>query len=324
MKKRQHLFVLALCLIASLQPAYAQTVSLATPTVKPTALTYFQEGDLLYVVNKQNRLTSQYIPDDLVTPLVKTRKESLQDGIQLRKEAAEKLTEMFRAADIEKGLVLYAVSGYRSYGIQQINFNSKLNEVGSRDKAMRSVAPAGASEHQLGLVMDIQSKNFLNLNQNFATTEEGLWLADNAHRFGFILRYKKEWQDVTGFIFEPWHFRYVGLAHAKAMHKLQIPLETYVEYISRLPRYVVEGGSDILLSGLVGDMMAGNVSRASYLISQASGSTEQALREASATYLPAGMTYEQALWACYPTPRPTSAPRIDADEEITLFPSGMR
>lgn len=290
-------------------------------TQAQTVATVFTEGDLLFVVNKEKRLTSEYIPDDLVTPRVATRKRSLQDNIQLREEAARKLEEMFLAADIEAGLTLYAVSGYRSYGIQQINFNNKVDESGSREKAMRTVAPAGASEHQLGLVMDIQSKNFHNLNTGFGETEEGQWLLKNSPRFGFIIRYKKEWQDITGFTYEPWHFRYVGVAHAKAMQTLDIPLETYTQYLSLLPSYAVFGGSDVLLSGVVGDMINGNQQSMSLLLSGI-GNEESTLRNVTQKYLMPGTTYEQALWACYPTPRPTSAPRVDDDEEVSLFSSG--
>lgn len=290
-------------------------------TQAQTVATVFTEGDLLFVVNKEKRLTSEYIPDDLVTPRVATRKRSLQDNIQMREEAARKLEEMFLAADIEAGLTLYAVSGYRSYGIQQINFNNKVDESGSREKAMRTVAPAGASEHQLGLVMDIQSKNFHNLNTGFGETEEGQWLLKNSPRFGFIIRYKKEWQEVTGFTYEPWHFRYVGVAHAKAMQTLDIPLETYTQYLSMLPSYAVQGGSDVLLSGVVSDMMEGNQQSMLLLLSGV-GNEESTLRNVTQKYLMPGITYEQALWACYPTPRPTSAPRVDDDEEVSLFSLG--
>lgn len=315
--------VLLLCtLVCALLVCQVAAESTEQFTQSQQPATVFSQGDLLFVVNKNNKLTSEYKPDDLVTPRVATRKKSLQDSIQLRKEAAEKLEEMFLAADIEVGLTLFAVSGYRSYGIQQINFNSKVDESGSRDKAMRTVAPAGASEHQLGLAMDIQSKNFLNLNAGFGETIEGQWLQENSPRFGFILRYKKEWQDVTEFSYEPWHFRYVGIAHAKAIQTLNIPLETYMEYLALLPSYAVYGGSDVLLSGVIGDLIKGN-RQVLLLLLSGRGNEDATLRAATKGYLLPGVTYEQALWANYPTPRPTSAPRVDDDEEVSLFSSGM-
>ena len=282
----------------------------------------YREDGLLCVVNKSKRIKSAYEPQDLVKPNVPTRKKSLQDKILLRQEAAQQLEKMFAAAKREAGFTLYAVSGYRSYGIQQLNLRQKLESVGgNKHKALLTVAPPGSSEHQLGLAMDIQSSNFLNLNQNFADTAEGAWLRDNADRFGFILRYQKEWEDITGYAFEPWHFRYVGIAHAKAIKKLNIPLEYYCDALQTLPDYVVNGGSDVLLSGLVSDIRTGNTAVTIGL----SGVPDEdaALRTATQRYLPQGVSYEAALWACYPTPRPTSAPRVDSDtEEISLFAPG--
>ena len=319
MKKYLVFFALIIFLSTPLAGTAEQTA--ASQSAPPAAVSTFAQDDTLFVVNKEVRLTSEYIPQDLVTPRVPTRKKSLQDSIQLRGDAAMQLEAMFLAADIEAGHTLYAVSGYRSYGIQQINFNNKVDESGSRDRAMRTVAPAGASEHQLGLAMDIQSKNFLNLNQGFGETQEGIWLMENSPRFGFILRYKKEWSDITGFSYEPWHFRYVGVAHAKAIHALDIPLETYTAYLAALPAYAIEGGSDVLLAGLVKDLMAGNQQQLGILMSK-TGGEEGALRGATKKYLPDNTTYEQALWAVYPTPRPTSAPRVDDDEEVSLFQIG--
>ena len=144
---------------------------------------------------------------------------------------------------------------------------------------------------------------------------------ENSPRFGFILRYKKEWSDITGFSYEPWHFRYVGVAHAKAIQALDIPLETYTAYLAALPAYAIEGGSDVLLAGLVKDLMVGNQQQLGILMSK-TGGEEGALRGATKKYLPDNTTYEQALWAVYPTPRPTSAPRLDDDEEVSLFQIG--
>ena len=321
-KKRLPVCLLCLALFFSYHSGAEETPPAATP-VPVSASSLFREGGLLCVVNKESLLSKHYEPQDLRQPQAETRKKSLQDNILLREAAALKLEEMLRAADVEMGYILYAVSGYRSFGIQQINFSTKLASVGgSKDKAMRTVAPPGASEHQLGLAMDIQSENFHNLNPLFGETPEGIWLMDNAHRFGFILRYKAEWRDITGFAYEPWHFRYVGLAHAAAMHTLDIPLETYANYLSQLPEYAVKEVPDVLLSGLVGEMMAGDKSSVHFLHSAAPQEREPMLRRLAEKYLPDGMTYEHAFWASYPTPRPTSAPRIDTDTEIELFGSG--
>ena len=86
----------------------------------------------------------------------------------------------------------------------------------------------GTSEHQLGLAMDISKKNSSQLNTAFAETEEGQWVAANAHRFGFIVRYLKEYEDVTGYMYEPWHVRYVGKEQAQAIYESGVPMETYM------------------------------------------------------------------------------------------------
>ena len=316
MKNRCFVLLFALLTVSVLCINAEQITPAPTVSLENRAI----EANLLYLVNKDNKLPADYEPSDLVLPKVKTRKKSLQDKIYLRQEAAIKLEEMFRAAETEAGYKLLAVSGYRSYGIQQLNFNRKMEEVGDYDRASRSVMPAGYSEHQLGLTMDIQSDNFKNLNAAFAETEEGIWLAENAHRFGYILRYKPEWKDITGIAFEPWHYRYVGIAHAGAIHMLDIPLETYLQYISLLPPYVVSGGCDILLAGLVRDLQVGN-RQVLAQFSGFSGDTYQVLKTATQPYLPQGLSFDEAQGRCYPTPMPTSAPRVDEDEEVSLFSS---
>lgn len=275
---------------------------------------------MLALVNQQNRISKTYVPADLVLPRVATRKASLQENIYLREEAAKALEAMFEAAFLEESYTLYAASGYRSFGIQQILFNAKVEEVGSRARAQLRVAAPGTSEHQLGLVMDIQAPSHLNLSLAFGETEEGKWAGENAHRFGFILRYKQAWRPITGVVDEPWHFRYVGIAHARAMYQLDIPLETYVEHARTLPEYVLAGASHVLLAGLVGELMAGQQpAHLAALYSAASADTESALRLATAPYLTEDQSYEQALWLAYPTPRPTAAPWADEDgEEVSL------
>jgi D-alanyl-D-alanine carboxypeptidase len=103
------------------------------------------------------------------------------------------------------------------------------------------VAPPGTSEHQLGLAMDIGQRNKAHLDQKFADTEGARWAWENCWRFGFILRYGKDWEDITGYKYESWHFRYVGKEKAKEIHDVQIPMETWLiqyrqELLTRLLR----------------------------------------------------------------------------------------
>ncbi len=293
-----------------------------TPTPAPPA-SVLALGGTLMLVNNEKKISKTYAPEDLVLPRVAMRKASLQENIFLRPQAAAALERMFDAAKFEAGHTLYAASGYRSFGIQQLLFNQKVEEVGSRASAMRRVAPAGASEHQLGLAMDVQSPSQLNLNASFGQTPEGVWVGENAHRFGFIVRYKAQWSDVTGIVSEPWHIRYVGVAHATALYQLDIPLEAYVEQARKLPEYVLAGASHPLLVALIGALAKDEEPEA--LASLLSAEEEQrydTLRSATIPFLGESETYEQVLWYAYPTPRPTPAPWVDNDEEFTLSPAG--
>lgn len=185
-------------------------------------------GGSLYLVNRTYGLTQMYQPDDLVKPDVKL----LYSNITLRKEAAEAAEALFLAAGQEENLILVAVSGYRSYEKQRTLYSRKLNSTGSVERTNLLVAPPGASEHQLGLAMDVGRQSTTQLNRSFGNSLEGKWLAENAHRFGFIIRYKEGWTDITGYASEPWHIRYVGTDHAGEIRRLDVPLETYVRKLN--------------------------------------------------------------------------------------------
>lgn len=180
-------------------------------------------GGNLFLVNRDYTLSSDYVPEDLTVPQV----DMTSSNIKMREEAARALEDMFRAAKEEMGYKLVAVSGYRSYGQQSSIFDRKVKSVGKK-AAMLLVAPPGASEHQLGLAMDLGCKRNTSLTESFAGTEEGQWVAENAHRFGFIIRYKEGWTEITGYSYEPWHVRYVGKEHAKRIYEMDIPLELYI------------------------------------------------------------------------------------------------
>ena len=185
-------------------------------------------GGTLFLVNKEYMIGADYVPDDLVMPDV--RKSS--SSVLMRKEAAAALEEMFAAAQEEK-ITLVAVSGYRSYGTQKAIYNRRRKAAG-KAHVDRFVAVPGASEHQLGLAMDVSRTKTSGLKASFGKTKEGIWLAENCCRFGFILRYREEWEDVTGYGYEPWHIRYVGVEHALRIKELDIPLEEYVEALRGL------------------------------------------------------------------------------------------
>ena len=185
-------------------------------------------GGSLYLVNRSYTLSEDYVPPDLVQPLC----AGAESGTLMRKEAAASLEELFASAK-EAGYTLVAVSGYRSWGTQRTIYSRRTGSGDKKEKerARLLVAPPGASEHQLGLAMDLGRKGKTNLNAAFGSSEEGAWVREHAHEFGFIIRYKADWSDITGYADEPWHIRYVGRDHAGRIHELDIPLEHYIEQL---------------------------------------------------------------------------------------------
>ncbi|MBT2685757.1 M15 family metallopeptidase [Bacillus sp. ISL-37] len=186
------------------------------------------------LVNKIFGLPENYIPADLVRPNVPfSFGDAKLEKSLMRVEAAEALEKMFVGARND-GIELAAVSGYRSYGRQETLFDAEVNKVGE-EKALQAVARPGSSEHQTGLTMDISSKtNNFNLNEQFGKTKEGVWLAHNAHKYGFILRYPKGKEDLTGYMYEPWHFRYVGIKAATEIYENEWTLEEYFENVKKI------------------------------------------------------------------------------------------
>ncbi|WP_442594167.1 M15 family metallopeptidase [Neobacillus sp. D3-1R] len=188
----------------------------------------------LALVNKQYGLPSTFLPKDLTRPNV-----SFSFGNQkieksyLRQEAAVALEKMFLNAK-SAGIELFAVSGYRSYAYQDQLFKAEVQKVGEK-KALEAVAYPGQSEHQTGLSMDISSRNEgLLLTEKFGTSKEGMWLAENAHQFGFILRYPEGKEAITGYQYEPWHFRYVGVQAATIIYEKNWTLEEYFNTVKKI------------------------------------------------------------------------------------------
>lgn len=196
------------------------------------AITIDMEEDLLdpdsikVLVNKQFALPEDYAPDDLVTVEVPTVLENPEIR-QLREVASEALTDMFAAAE-EDGIILYARSGYRSYQTQVELFNNYVSNHGE-EAANRYSARPGESEHQTGLAMDVTSESVnYQLTEAFGETAEGQWVEENAHDFGYIIRYLEGEEEVTGYQYEPWHLRYLGEELAADVAESGL---TYEEYL---------------------------------------------------------------------------------------------
>lgn len=185
-----------------------------------------ENNSITALVNKQNSLDEDYVPDDLVMIDVPYVLENPEVN-QLRQVAADALQDMFEIAE-KSDIYLYARSGYRSYQTQVQLFESYKEKHGE-EAANRYSARPGQSEHQTGLVMDVTSESVnFQLKEKFGETKEGKWLEENAHKFGFIIRYPEGMEDITGYTYEPWHIRFLGVDLATKIYESGL---TYEEYL---------------------------------------------------------------------------------------------
>ena len=174
----------------------------------------------LYLTNRNHPISDYYVPETRYVNATGMRQS-------MRDDAATALEALFQGAK-DSGIYLATVSGYRSYSRQATIYQKKVDSLGSIEKADRLVARAGTSEHQLGMAMDVSKKNNSSLHPNFGTTTEGMWVNENAHRYGFIVHYLAEYEEITGYSYEPWHIRYVGIPFATAIYESKQPMETFV------------------------------------------------------------------------------------------------
>lgn len=174
------------------------------------------------IVNKYYKLDKDYEPSDLTKINSKFASGNNQ---RLRKEAATKFEEMATAA-LDNGFKIYAGSTYRSYDYQLGLYNRYVAKDGFVSAETYS-ARAGYSEHQLGLAVDILGGNWQYLSEN---DKEYTWLIQNSYKYGFILRYPRNKEYITGYVFEDWHFRYLGIDLATKVYNSGL---TYDEYIAR-------------------------------------------------------------------------------------------
>ncbi|GAA3879443.1 hypothetical protein GCM10022381_22180 [Leifsonia kafniensis] len=185
------------------------------PTFNRVKFSIDDPASIWVVVNKMRPLNPlDFVPSDLVEVPVAHTWVPL-----LRQEASTAVVALLAAASAEAGLSLASNSAYRSYTTQVEVYNDDVAANGQAF-ADTSTARPGTSEHQTGLTIDIGPESRVcSLNTCFADTPEGQWLAANAWRFGFLLRYPADKVEVTGYAFEPWHFRYVGVELSTEMHE---------------------------------------------------------------------------------------------------------
>lgn len=241
LQKRVPAMLLGLLLLLGAPAARAQTAAEALfqryPNPGFTLAADPLTDPLLMLANRENLLSKSYKPT-VETPAVAKKRGA---AIDLQPEAAAALEGMFAAAKAE-GLALAAISGYRSYRTQSTIYARSVERNGQA-KADKMSAPPGASEHQLGLAMDLSCPSLeLDLTSKFARKPEGLWVASHCREYGFILRYQEAYVNVTGYQSEPWHIRYVGQPHAELIAQLDVPLETYRDYLALV--WQAQGGCE--------------------------------------------------------------------------------
>ena len=180
----------------------------------------------LTLINAQHTLAPDFVPDSL---------QRIDGGMYFDARACDALAAMLAAARAE-GLSPIVCSAYRNYG-QQTAIHQRLirnlkaagySHEQAVARASQEVAPPGASEHQLGLAVDIVAANYQRLDAQQANTAEAQWLREHCAEYGFILRYTAEKSAITGIIDEPWHFRYVGVTAAREITDSGVCLEEYL------------------------------------------------------------------------------------------------
>ncbi len=180
----------------------------AEPSFDKTKYSFDDVTSVWVVVNKQRPLNPKtYAPTDLVP---------VSGGQQMRSEPATALKQMIANANAA-GLIINPLSGYRSYTTQVSVYNNEVRQNGQAVADTQSARP-GTSEHQTGLAIDVGGGG-CGIEDCFGTTAAGKWVAENAYKYGFIIRYTEDKQQVTGYRAEPWHIRYIGTELSLEMQK---------------------------------------------------------------------------------------------------------
>ncbi len=193
------------------------------PTPTPTPEPYADKPEIdissweYLLVNSENNI-GEYVPE----------LTSLEGGQNFDSRAVDALQSFIDAARAE-GLSVYLSSSYRSYSEQSYLYNRKVEQYGDPAVAATIVAPPGTSEHQSGLCADITDIYYATKDRSLENTALFKWMYAHCHEYGFILRYPDGKQDITGIIYEPWHFRYVGTEAAEYIMQNDLTFEEFVE-----------------------------------------------------------------------------------------------
>ncbi|MBK8447422.1 MAG: M15 family metallopeptidase [Micropruina sp.] len=206
----------------------AATISAAKPSRTPTATATAAPKDTRTAAQRNRPFTVNGVPVISKTHPINAdhRRSSVTPPYGLTRQTQAALSTLIAAARA-KGVTIRVRSGYRSYALQGQILASKIKEYGSESMARRYNAAPGRSEHQTGLAVDLWDGATWGLGVR--NTNTGRWLWANAWRYGFILRYPNGKEKITGYAFEPWHYRYIGTAHAKNFgSRSNLTLEEYL------------------------------------------------------------------------------------------------
>lgn|GEM_PF-1354578 len=218
-------------IVASIQKKYPELLEIDGfygPKTRAVLQKLIDEGysivenpsSILVLVNKRRALPPSYVPENLVYPVFPSGEDFI-----MREDAAKAIRELYNAAAADN-ISLFGVSGYRSYNRQADFFASRIRQ---NPDANRTTARPGESEHQTGLTADISSPSVnYALDESFAQSDAGRWLRENAPNSGFIIRYPRGKENITGYAYEPWHMRYVGKQAAQNIASRAITLEEYL------------------------------------------------------------------------------------------------
>lgn len=287
------------------------------------------------LVNKEYPISSKYIPY-MVEPDVEIYHKGINERRYLQPIAATALEEMFAAAETD-GFHLVLRCGFRSYKLQKSIYTWNLKTYGYYEVTRYHALP-GTSEHQTGLAVDLccEATNYDN-NFDFLDTDEYAWLLENAHLYGWILRYPEDKTEITGYNFEPWHFRYVGIELATYLKEQNIVLE---EYYGALPTanllavpkeywsYLTEDDYDLMM-----EEVAAYEKKLEELANQPTPTPEPTLApeetpavtptdfpEPDDTPTDAPAPEDEPAASPIPEDTPTAEPEKDSDEDLTLTP----
>jgi D-alanyl-D-alanine carboxypeptidase len=201
-----------------------------TPDLTDSLQVIAQPDSITVLVNKQFALPKEYEPSDLVFPDVPFIFKEKSDKRKMRTIAAKALEKLFAGAAKDE-IQLAGASAYRSYTTQKQLFNSYVKQDGEKKARTYSAIP-GTSEHETGLAIDVSGIDGKCAAQDcFAGTKEAIWLGKHAAEYGFIVRYPEGKEAITGYNYEPWHLRYVGVEISKEIAANNSTLENYLNAV---------------------------------------------------------------------------------------------